>query len=215
MNTKLQIALDDVTLEDALALLEQMKDYVDIVEAGTPFIMEYGTYAVREIRKRFPELEILFDGKIMDAGAYEADIAYNAGADYVTVLAVTDDRTIADVVKAAEKAGKKAMVDMICVEDFESRIAKMEELGVHIIAVHTGVDQQAAGRTPLEDLIEIKKHVKKAQVAVAGGISLKTVESYLQHEPDIVIAGGSIAHAEDPAAAAKALAEKIHSWKSE
>ena len=188
MNTKLQIALDDVTLEAALELLEQVQDYVDIVETGTPFIMEYGTLGVREIRKRFPKLEILFDGKIMDAGAYEADIAYNAGADYVTVLAVTDDRTIADVVKSAEKAGKKAMVDMICVEDFAARIARLEELGVHIIAVHTGVDQQAAGRTPLEDLIEIKKYVKKAQVAVAGGISLKTVDSYLQHEPDIVIA---------------------------
>lgn len=213
MNTKLQIALDDVTLEAALELLEQVQDYVDIVETGTPFIMEYGTLGVREIRKRFPKLEILFDGKIMDAGAYEADIAYNAGADYVTVLAVTDDRTIADVVKSAEKAGKKAMVDMICVEDFAARIARLEELGVHIIAVHTGVDQQAAGRTPLEDLIEIKKYVKKAQVAVAGGISLKTVDSYLQHEPDIVIAGGSIAHAADPAAAAKELAQRIHNWK--
>ena len=72
MNTKLQIALDDVTLEAALELLEQVQDYVDIVETGTPFIMEYGTLGVREIRKRFPKLEILFDGKIMDAGAYEA-----------------------------------------------------------------------------------------------------------------------------------------------
>lgn len=213
MSIKLQIALDDVSLETALALLGQVAEYVDIVETGTPFIMEYGTYAVREIRKRFPKLEILFDGKIMDAGAYEADIAYNAGADYVTVLGVTDDRTIAEVVKAAQKAGKKVMVDMICVEDFETRIAKMEELGVDIIAVHTGVDQQAAGRTPLEDLIEIKKHVKKAQVAVAGGISVKTVASYLEQKPDIVIAGGSIAHAADPAAAAKELAEKIHTWE--
>ena len=38
---KLQIALDDVTLEQALALLEQVKDDVDIVEVGTPFMMEY------------------------------------------------------------------------------------------------------------------------------------------------------------------------------
>ena len=36
---KLQIALDDVTLEQALALLEQVKDDVDIVEVGTPFMM--------------------------------------------------------------------------------------------------------------------------------------------------------------------------------
>lgn len=215
MSTKLQIALDDISLENALHLLKEVEEYVDIVETGTPFIMEYGTYAVREIRKMFPKLEILFDGKIMDAGGYEAELAYKAGADYVTVLGVTDDRTIADVVDSALKMGKKVMVDMICVEDFKTRIAKIEELGVDIIAVHTGVDQQAEGRTPLDDLIEIKKYVKTAKVAVAGGINVKTVNSYLEHNPDIIIAGGSIVHAEDSAKVAKELAESIHNWREE
>lgn len=213
MSAKLQIALDDISLEKALELLEKVEAYVDIVEMGTPFIMEYGTYAMRKFRKKFPKLEILFDGKIMDAGGYEADLAYAAGADYVTVLGVTDDRTIADVVNSARKAGKKSVVDMICVDDFQTRVARIEELGADIIAVHTGVDQQAQGRTPLEDLIEIKKYVKKAQVAVAGGISAKTVHLYLERKADIIIAGGSIAHAEDPAAAAKELAECIRNWK--
>lgn len=213
MRTKLQIALDDISLENAMHLLEKVESYIDIVETGTPFIMEYGTHAVREIKKRFPKLEILFDGKIMDAGGYEAELAYKAGADYVTVLGVTDDRTIEDVVLMAKKMGKKVMVDMICVDDFQARIAKVEELGADIIAVHTGVDQQAAGRTPLDDLVEIKKYVKKAEVAVAGGINEKTVTEYLKHQPDIIIAGGSIAHAEDPVKIAKELAEKIHDWR--
>lgn len=116
MNTKLQIALDDISLENVMKLLEKVEGYVDIVEIGTPLIMEYGSCAVREIRKRYPKLEILFDGKIMDAGSYEAELAYKAGADYVTVLGVTDDRTIADVVHTAKNAGKKVMVDMILCE---------------------------------------------------------------------------------------------------
>ena len=40
------------------------------------------------------QLEVLCDAKIMDAGAYEAQLAYDAGADYVTVLGITDDLTI-------------------------------------------------------------------------------------------------------------------------
>lgn len=215
MNTKLQIALDDISLEGVMKLLEKVEGYVDIAEIGTPFIMEYGSCAVREIRKRYPKLEILFDGKIMDAGSYEAELAYKAGADYVTVLGVTDDRTIADVVRVAKNAGKKVMVDMICVKDFKSRIEKMEELGVDIVAVHTGVDQQAEGRTPLDDLIEIQKYVKRAKVAVAGGINAKTVSSYLEYHPDIIIAGGSIVHADNPTRAAKELAEIIHNWREE
>ena len=35
---KLQIALDDVTLEEALALVDRVKKYIDIIEIGTPGI---------------------------------------------------------------------------------------------------------------------------------------------------------------------------------
>lgn len=209
MSTKLQVALDDVTLEEACRLLEKVHDIVDIVEIGTPFMMEYGMEAVRRIKSDFPSVEVLCDGKIMDAGSYEAKIAYAAGADYVTVLAVTDDLTIQDVVKAAREEGKKVMVDMICVTDLKTRIAKLEELGVDVIAVHTGVDQQAAGRTPLDDLREMRACVKHTALAVAGGINSKTIDEYMKYQPEIIIVGGGIAHAEDPAKATRELIKHI------
>ena len=209
MGTKLQIALDDITLDAALRLTDRIKNSVDIVEIGTPFMMEYGMEAVRVFRDRFPDLEILCDGKIMDAGGYEAELMYRAGADYVTVLAVTDDLTIADVVSAAKKYGKKVMVDMICVSDLRTRIERVEELGVDVIAVHTGVDQQAAGRTPLDDLKEMRSCVKHTEIAVAGGINAATLDDYLAYRPEIVIVGGGITHAEDPAKEAERLAERI------
>lgn len=217
MRSKLQIALDDVTLEQALELLEQVQDVVDIVEVGTPFMMEYGMEAVRKIKNRFPHLKVLCDAKIMDAGAYEAGLTFKAGADYVTVLGVTDDLTIIDMVKAAKEASegkpederKKVMVDMICVSNLRERIARLEELGVDVIAVHTGVDQQAAGRTPLDDLKEMRDCVKHTAIAVAGGIKEETIDAYLNYHPEILIVGGGIAHAKDPAQAARALAAHL------
>ena len=213
MSTKLQVALDDMKLEDALRLVEKIRRSIDIVEVGTPFMMEYGMEAVRSLRERFPDLEILCDGKIMDAGGFEAELMYRAGADYVTVLAVTDDLTIADAVAAAKKYGKKVVVDMICVPDLKSRIGRVEELGVDVIAVHTGVDQQAAGRTPLDDLREMRACVKHAAIAVAGGINSATLSDYLAYAPEIVIVGAGIAHAGDPAREAEALAEQIAGMK--
>ncbi len=209
MSTKLQVALDDIALEEACKLLEKVHNIVNIVEIGTPFMMEYGMEAVRRIKKDFPSVEVLCDGKIMDAGGYEARIAYAAGADYVTVLAVTDDLTIADVVKAAREEGKKVMVDMICVNDLKARIAKLEELGVDVIAVHTGVDQQAAGRTPLDDLKEMRSCVKHTALAVAGGINSQTIDEYMKYQPEIIIVGGGIAHARDPVAATEELIRHI------
>ena len=209
MNTKLQFAVDDLKLADALQLIDHIQDSIDIVEVGTPFMMDYGMDAVRTMKQQFPQLEVLCDGKIMDAGEYEAELMYKAGADYVTVLGVTDDFTIKDVVSAAKKYDKKVMVDMICVSDLKKRIKRIEELGVDVIAVHTGVDQQAQGRTPLDDLKEMRSCVKHTALAVAGGINVDTLEDYLEYEPEIVIVGSGITHSDNPAKEAEALAKII------
>ena len=73
---KLQIALDDVTLEGALELVKKVRDYIDIIEIGTPFVYEYGMQAVRTMKEHFPDKEILADMKIMDAGYYEGKTGY-------------------------------------------------------------------------------------------------------------------------------------------
>ena len=206
---KLQLALDVFNLETALKVTEQARNYVDIIEIGTPFVLEYGMEAVRCFRKAFPEKEILADTKIMDAGRLEVTGAFEAGADYVTVLAVTDILTIRECVEVANQYGKKIVADMICVDDIPAKVQALEEIGVHGIAVHTGVDQQKAGRTPLEDLKIMKKCCDKAEVSVAGGINLKTIPDYAALSPDILIVGGAIGSAPDPAEAARSIYEAI------
>ena len=207
---KLQIALDEFSLEEGLMLCEKVRAYIDIIEIGTPFIIREGIHAVKAFREKFPEKEILADAKIMDAGKMEASICFEAGADYVTVLGVTDLGTIKGCVGAAKEHGKKIVVDMICVENIEKRVAELEAVGITDIAVHTGVDMQAAGRSPLDDLKQIKKCSKQSLISVAGGINESTVDIYIEAGADIVIVGGGISHAEDPEAAARNIAEKVH-----
>ena len=160
---KLQLALDDLTIEQSIELLHKVENQVDIIEIGTPFMMMEGMKAIREIKKRFPNHEVLCDTKIMDAGGYETEIALDAGADYVTVLGITDTATIRACVEKAKAYDRQVVVDMICVPDMPQRIKILEDIGVDYLAVHTGVDQQANGRTPLDDLIEMKAAAKKAK----------------------------------------------------
>lgn len=208
---KLQLALDDITLENALNLVSQIKEYVDIIEVGSPFIIQEGMHAVKEFRKKFPDKEILADTKIVDAGDYEAELTFLAGADYCTVVGMTDVLTIEGCVKASRRYNKKVFVDMICVKDIEKRVLQIESIGVDCIAVHVGVDQQADGQTPLEALKEIKKASKKSVISVAGGINAKTAHLYKEAGADIVVVGGGINHAEDPIKAAKEIYEAIQS----
>ena len=202
---KLQLALDDISLSAALVLVDQVREYIDIIEVGTPFLYEEGLAAVRELRKRFPEKEVLADMKIMDAGEYETRQALKAGADYVTVLGVTDILTVKGCLAVAAEFGKTIVVDMICEPDLASRIKQLEAVGVRALAVHTGVDQQAAGRTPLDDLRVMKSASRSSRIFVAGGINATTLPDYARLGADVVIVGGGICHAKDPVAAARTI----------
>lgn len=210
---KLQLALDTQTLEQAIELLEQVHTKVDIVEAGTPFVLEYGMVGVRELKKRFTDVEVLCDAKIMDAGKFETENILRAGADWVTVMACTDDATIADCAAAAHRSGKKAMADLLCVADIPKRARELDAMGIDCIAIHTGVDQQAKGQTPLKDLECLKGVGTKAMTAVAGGISLKTLDDYMALRPDILIVGGGIGNSEDPAGTAAEFKRRIEAYK--
>lgn len=210
---KLQLALDDISLNEGLKLVEEIQDFVDIIEIGSPFIIDEGMHAVRAFKQKFPHKEILADTKIMDAGEYEAELTYLAGADYCTVLGVTDTKTVQGCLEAAKRYKKQVFVDMICVKNVEERVKELEDVGVTCLGVHTGVDQQAMGRTPLEDLAQMKRASKQSIISVAGGINPQTVDEYIALGADIVIVGGGINHAKDPVAAAKALYEKIQSIK--
>ena len=93
--------------------------------------------------------------------------------------------------------------------DIPAKVAELEEIGVDVIAVHTGADAQAVGREPINDLKVMKECSKKAAIAVAGGISSKTIEKYVALNPEIVIVGSAIGNAEDPVAEAKAIKEAL------
>lgn len=127
---KLQLALDEMNLVDALRFADKVAEHVDIIEVGTPFVMDEGMRGVREFHRFFPDKEILADLKIMDGGYLEASYAYEAGAAYATILGVSDNLTIEGALKAARDYDRKLVVDMICVEDLrpESRRWKKSEL---------------------------------------------------------------------------------------
>ena len=116
--------------------------------------------------------------------------ASEAGADIITVLGVSDDATIKGAVAEALKQGKQVMVDMINVKDIESRAVEIDALGVDYICVHSGYDHQAEGKNSFEELVAIKRVVKHAKTAVAGGIKMETLPEVIQANPDLVIVGG-------------------------
>jgi len=154
-------------------------------------------------------LKVLADLKIMDAGGYEIMKAAEAGADIISVLGATDDSTIKGAVAEAKKQQKKILVDMINVKNLETRAKEIDQLGVDYICVHTGYDLQAEGKNSFEELTAIKKAVKSAKTAIAGGIKLDTLPEAIKQNPDLIIVGGGITGADNKADAAAKMKQLI------
>ncbi|MDR2219975.1 MAG: 3-hexulose-6-phosphate synthase [Methylobacillus sp.] len=197
-----QMALDSLDFDATVALAEKVASHVDILEIGTPCIKHNGINLLKTLRSKFPNNLILVDLKTMDAGYYEAEPFYKAGADICTVLGTADIGTIKGVVDVANAYGKKAQVDLINVADKSQRTKEVAALGAHIIGVHTGLDQQAAGQTPFADLGLVAGLGLNVQISVAGGIKPATVQQVVKAGANIIVAGAAIYGAADPAAAA-------------
>ncbi|WP_138415717.1 3-hexulose-6-phosphate synthase [Sinomonas gamaensis] len=205
---KLQVAMDVLTVDEALTLAEQVADHVDIIELGTPLVKNAGLSAVTAIKEAHPTKIVFADLKTMDAGELEAELAFKAGADLVSVLGSADDSTIAGAVKAARAHNKGVVVDLIGVEDKVTRAKEARELGAKYVEFHAGLDEQAK---PGYDLSVLLTAGEKARVpfSVAGGVNASTIASVQRAGADVAVAGGSIYGAADPAKAAKELKAAI------
>lgn len=206
---ELQLALDLVNIPEAIELIKEVEDHIDIVEIGTPVVINEGLRAVKEVKAAYPNLKVLADLKIMDAAGYEVMKASEAGADIVTILGAAEDMSIKGAVEEAKKQGKKILVDMIAVKDLAGRAKEVDALGVDYICVHTGYDLQAVGKNSFEDLQTIKSVVKNAKTAIAGGIKLDTLSEVINVQPDLVIVGGGITGQEDKKTAAAKMQQMI------
>jgi 3-hexulose-6-phosphate synthase len=206
---KLQLALDLVDIPGAIELVKEVEEYIDVVEIGTPVVINEGLKAVKEVKAAFPDLTVLADLKIMDAAGYEVSQASAAGADIITILGTAEDESIKGAVEEARKQGKQILVDMIAVKDVAARAKELDELGADYICVHTGYDLQAVGKNSFEDLHTIKSVVKNAKTAIAGGIKLETLPEVIKEQPDLIIVGGGITGKEDKRATAREMQELI------
>jgi 3-hexulose-6-phosphate synthase/6-phospho-3-hexuloisomerase len=183
---------------------EAVEGGADWIEAGTPLIKSEGVECLRTLKKQFPDRTLVADLKTMDTGAYEVEIASKAGADVVTIMAVADDATMAEAVKAARRYGSKIMADLMRCEDKVARAAEVEALGAHYLCVHVSIDEQMVAKSSLETLRAVAK-VANVPVAVAGGLNSETVAEALEAGASIIIVGGAIIKAPQVADAARGV----------
>lgn len=193
-----QISLDLPTTEIALATAEiAVRAGVDLLEAGTPLILGEGLHAVRALHQRFPDHPVVADLKTMDAGYLEAEMMFRAGAAFVVVMGVAHEHTIREAVRAARDHGGRIMGDIMLHPDKPGIAGRMEELGVDVIVVHTGLDERHAepGRSPLDDLASVRAAVN-IPIQAVGGLSIEQAARTPSLGAELAVIGAPLAVAD-------------------
>ncbi len=209
ITTIVQVALDLTEIDRAIQIAkEAVEGGANWIEAGTPLIKSEGMNAVRQLKKNFPEHTILADMKIADTGAFEVEMAAKAGAGIIMILGNADDTTIRDAVRSANKYGVRLMADLLLTADPITRAGELEQLGIDIINMHTGIDQQMAGRDPTS-LIKQMVQAVDISVAVAGGLDEHSSAEAARAGADIIIVGGNITQSDNVTSAARKIRESV------
>ena len=211
MAVTLQLALDLLDLERALRIARlAVPEGVDWVEAGTPLIKSEGLDAVRKLREAFPEKKIVADMKTADTGRLEMEAAAKAGADYAIVLGAASESTIREAIEVGKSYGLGIGVDLLGIEEPEPRVERLAQWGAAFLSVHCPVDVQMRGGSPFE-MLERLARVTDLPLAVAGGLNSETAPKAVAAGASIIVIGGAITKAEDPARAARDMRKALDS----
>ena len=194
MDATIQISIDVIDLEEALALAHaSVAAGVDWLEVGTPLILAEGLHGVRAFRAAFPDMPIVVDLKTMDGAGLEAEMMFKAGGNMVVVMGQAHDASIIEQVKMAKKYGGKVMCDVMLCPDKPKRAREAQEMGVDYIIVHTGFDERnmIKGLSPLDDLPSVLAAVA-IPVQAVGGLSVDQAIQTLQMGAKIVVFGAPL-----------------------
>ncbi|XKH50498.1 orotidine 5'-phosphate decarboxylase [Chryseomicrobium palamuruense] len=208
--TKIQLALDRLTKESCHQLIRETVDFIDIVEIGSGVIKQYGMEFVKEIKVTYPTKEILVDMKTCDAGRAEAEQAYNAGADWTTVMSFASNTTIQDVLDVSRQFTKSVYLDMMNCHN-QSRIQELYKIGVRNFNIHIPIDQQTSSRWS-EKLFSSYSNLEGINLVLSGGIGLEDIKYLSSFKPAIVIVGSAITKSEHPKQVAQAIREEVNRY---
>ena len=205
----LQIAFDK---PEHLALLPLMQPFADIVEIGTPVLKRFGVSAIATARELCRDTLVLADTKTVDAGQWEADMVFGAGAAFMTVLSCASPATHEAVGRRAAAFGATVVVDTIT----ESGKAELlppdatfpESFGY--VAVHSPTDKRLAGYASNAHIDAVRQMKARGfRVSLAGGIGPDTIDAVILVKPEIVVVGSAITESPNPRETAQWIRDRL------
>lgn len=193
---KLQVSFDTTHLDNSLKTASAIAEYTNIIEVGTLLIYRYGTAAVEQFKKAFPNKTILADTKIVDRGQEVVLLFAQAGADWITVMAGTSKNVIHRTCTAAHQLNVSVMLDLIDSSTVGQSALEAKNMGVDALLFHLPYDEQES--LIFLDKWDMIKGNTTIPIFVSAKINRNNIYELIKVKPDGIIVGKSITEAKNP-----------------
>lgn len=205
----IQIALDQTDLTTAVKVANNVESFVDVIEVGTILAFAEGMNAVTTLRNNHPDHIIVCDMKTTDGGAILARMAFEAGADWITVSAAAHIATIEACKKVADELGGEIQIEIYgnwTMQDAQAWV----DLGIKQAIYHRSRDAELAGVGWTDADIEKMRALSALgiELSITGGIVPEDLYLFEGIKAKTFIAGRALA-GEKGKETATALREQI------
>ena len=204
--TRLILALDVTSREQALSLAGELKDYFDAIKIGYPLILSAGLGIVKEISAFTPVIADLKVADIPNTNRLICEAVLGAGASGIIAQAFPGKDSLQACAKSAAAHG----ADLFVVTEMSHPGAElfMAPLAERMarLAVEAGASGIVAPATR-PDRIKLIRSIIGERIIISPGVGAQggSAGAALQAGADYLIVGRSIYEAEDPIASAKKL----------
>ena len=179
-------------VRDMISMLPASKNI--IIEAGTPFIKNYGRNGISSLKSWWDQKlgqpgYIVADLKCMDRGSREVEAVANYGANAATCLGLAPIDTINEFIKECEKAKIDSMIDMMNIEFPFEILQKLKKLP-SVVVLHRGVDENEKNKEKqllYNQIHRIKGAYNDVLISIAGGETPRDVQRTFFNDADIAV----------------------------
>lgn len=196
---KFQLALDIVDLDTAVNLATALHEQLDLIEVGSLLMYAHGVQAITALRTAVPHMPLLADMKIVDRGKDISQLAFAAGADWVTVLAGTGKSVIHVTATAAHNLGKRVMLDLIDATSLGQSALEATSLGVDALLFHKPADDDDRNLSFLDNWDMVRTNTR-LPIFIAAPITPETAATLASLKPDGIIIDTASVMGSDPKA---------------
>jgi 3-keto-L-gulonate-6-phosphate decarboxylase len=206
---KLQIAFDVLDLDQCIEIAKLVEIYADSFEIRSSLLLRYGTYCIEQFKLHFPDKELFVETQIVSHPQDIVPMCIKAGADFISVMAGTTQKTIHGVATFASQKKKFVTVDLLDANSIGQAAMDAQRLGADALLYHNVYDNHDEAQFAMEEWDDLRGNTN-LPIYITSNIDRNNIYFIISLQPDVISIGKTITQASDPVQEAEFFYNAIH-----